>query len=127
MRDGGGFAALLAFIRKHFKGERGGRLGIGLLTVLMDVATANNTVAIVVAGPIAKNISEEYGIEARDSASLLATCSCIAQGIIPYGAQLLIASAIAGITSLSIIPYLLYPFFLAVAVLAWIAMGAKRA
>ncbi|SFI28668.1 Na+/H+ antiporter NhaC [Selenomonas ruminantium] len=127
MRDGGGFAALLAFIRKHFKGQRGGRLGIGLLTVLMDVATANNTVAIVVAGPIAKNISEEYGIEARDSASLLDTCSCIAQGIIPYGAQLLIASAIAGITSLSIIPYLLYPFFLAVAVLAWIAMGAKRA
>lgn len=103
MRDGGGFAALLAFIRKHFKGQRGGRLGIGLLTVLMDVATANNTVAIVVAGPIAKNISEEYGIEARDSASLLDTCSCIAQGIIPYGAQLLIASAIAGITSLSII------------------------
>ena len=127
MRDGGGFAALLAFIRKHFKGQRGGRLGIGLLTVLMDVATANNTVAIVVAGPIAKNISEEYGIEARDSASLLDTCSCIAQGIIPYGAQLLIASAIAGITSLSIIPYLLYPFFLAAAVLAWIAMGAKRA
>lgn len=127
MRDGGGFEALLAFIRKHFKGQRGGRLGIGLLTVLMDVATANNTVAIVVAGPIAKNISEEYGIEARDSASLLDTCSCIAQGIIPYGAQLLIASAIAGITSLSIIPYLLYPFFLAVAVLAWIAMGAKRA
>jgi Na+/H+ antiporter NhaC len=127
MRDGGGFAALLAFIRKHFKGQRGGRLGIGLLTVLMDVATANNTVAIVVAGPIAKNISEEYGIEARDSASLLDTCSCIAQGIIPYGAQLLIASAIAGITSLSIIPYLLYPFFLAAAVLVWIAMGAKRA
>ena len=127
MRDGGGFAALLAFIRKHFKGQRGGRLGIGLLTVLMDVATANNTVAIVVAGPIAKNISEEYGIEARDSASLLDTCSCIAQGIIPYGAQLLIASAIAGITSLSIIPYLFYPFFLAAAVLVWIAMGAKRA
>jgi Na+/H+ antiporter NhaC len=127
MRDGGGFAALLAFIRKYFKGQRGGRLGIGLLTVLMDVATANNTVAIVVAGPIAKNISEEYGIEARDSASLLDTCSCIAQGIIPYGAQLLIASAIAGITSLSIIPYLLYPFFLAAAVLVWIAMGAKRA
>lgn len=127
MRDGGGFAALLAFIRKHFKGQRGGRLGIGLLTVLMDVATANNTVAIVVAGPIAKNISEEYGIEARDSASLLDTCSCIAQGIIPYGAQLLIASAIAGITSLSIIPYLFYPIFLAAAVLVWIAMGAKRA
>ncbi|SHL06242.1 Na+/H+ antiporter NhaC [Selenomonas ruminantium] len=126
MRDGGGFAALLAFIRKHFKGTSGGRLGIGLLTILMDVATANNTVAIVVAGPIAKNISEEYGIEPRESASLLDTCSCIAQGIIPYGAQLLIASAIAGITSLSIIPYLFYPFFLAIAVLVWIAMGTQK-
>lgn len=120
MRDGGGFEALLAFIRTNFKGKTGGRLGIGLLTVLMDVATANNTVAIVVAGPIAKTISEEYDIAPRDSASLLDTCSCIAQGIIPYGAQLLIASAIAGITSLSIIPYLYYPLFLAVVVLGWI-------
>ncbi len=127
MRDGGGFEALLAFIRKHFKGQSGGRLGIGLLTILMDVATANNTVAIVVAGPIAKNISEEYGIEPKETASLLDTCSCIAQGIIPYGAQLLIASAIAGITSLSIIPYLFYPFFLAMAVIIWIALDRKKA
>ena len=126
MRDGGGFEALLTFIRKHFKGKGGGRLGIGLLTILMDVATANNTVAIVVAGPIAKNISEEYGIEPRESASLLDTCSCIAQGIIPYGAQLLIASAIAGITSLSIIPYLYYPFFLAIAVIIWITLKRKK-
>lgn len=126
MRDGGGFEALLNFIRKHFKGKSGGRLGIGLLTILMDVATANNTVAIVVAGPIAKNISEEYGIAPRESASLLDTCSCIAQGIIPYGAQLLIASAIAGITSLSIIPYLFYPFFLALAVLLWIALDTRK-
>ena len=78
------------------------------------------------AGPIAKNISEEYGIAPRESASLLDTCSCIAQGIIPYGAQLLIASAIAGITSLSIIPYLFYPFFLAFAVLLWIALDARK-
>jgi len=117
MRDGGGFEALLKFIRYYFKGVRGGRLGIGLLTILMDIATANNTVAIVVAGPIAKTISAEYGIEPRDSASLLDTFSCIAQGIIPYGAQLLIASALAGITSLSIIPCLFYPGFLACAVL----------
>ena len=126
MRDGGGFEALLSFIRTNFKGQCGGRLGIGLLTILMDVATANNTVAIVVAGPIAKTISEEYKITPKESASLLDTCSCIAQGIIPYGAQLLIASAIAGITSLSIIPYLYYPFFLAAAVLIWIITGGKR-
>ncbi len=126
MRDGGGFEALLSFIRTHFKGKCGGRLGIGLLTILMDVATANNTVAIVVAGPIAKTISEEYKIAPKESASLLDTCSCIAQGIIPYGAQLLIASAIAGITSLSIIPYLYYPFFLSVTVLVWIVIGVKK-
>lgn len=125
MRDGGGFEALLNFIRRWFKGSRGGRLGIGLMTVLMDIATANNTVAIVVAGPIAKTISEEYDIDPRDSASLLDTFSCIAQGIIPYGAQLLIASALAGITSLSIIPCLFYPFFLACAVLLSILLTGK--
>lgn len=126
MRDGGGFEAILSFIRRHFKGIRGGRWGIGLLTVLMDVATANNTVAIVVAGPLAKTISEEYGIDPKDSASLLDTFSCIAQGIIPYGAQLLIASALAGITSLSIIPFLFYPFFLAVSVSLWILLSVKK-
>ena len=126
MRDGGGFEAILSFIRRHFKGIRGGRWGIGLLTVLMDVATANNTVAIVVAGPLAKTISEEYGIDSKDSASLLDTFSCIAQGIIPYGAQLLIASALAGITSLSIIPFLFYPFFLAVSVSLWILLSARK-
>ena len=126
MRDGGGFEALLNFVRRYFKGARGGRLGIGLMTILMDIATANNTVAIVVAGPIAKTISEEYGIKPRDSASLLDTFSCIAQGIIPYGAQLLIASALAGITSLSIIPCLFYPFFLACAVLLSIMLTGKQ-
>ncbi|MCR5756627.1 MAG: Na+/H+ antiporter NhaC family protein [Selenomonas sp.] len=126
MRDGGGFEALLNFIRHYFKGIRGGRLGIGLMTILMDIATANNTVAIVVAGPIAKTISEEYGIKPQDSASLLDTFSCIAQGIIPYGAQLLIASALAGISSLSIIPCLFYPFFLACAVLLSIMLTKDR-
>ena len=126
MRDGGGFEAILTFIRTYFKGQRGGSFGIGLLTILMDIATANNTVAIVVAGPIAKTISEEYGIEPKESASLLDTCSCIAQGIIPYGAQLLIASALAGIASLAIIPYLFYPFFLAACVIVSIMLSAKK-
>ena len=126
MRDGGGFEAILSFIRTHFKGMRGGRFGIGILTILMDIATANNTVAIVVAGPIAKTISEEYGIEPKESASLLDTCSCIAQGIIPYGAQLLIAAALAGIASLAIIPYLFYPFFLAGSVIVSIMISSKK-
>jgi Na+/H+ antiporter NhaC len=108
----GGFEAILCFIRKHFRGRRGGMFGIGFLTAMMDIATANNTVAIVVAAPIAKTISEEYGIEPKKTASLLDTCSCVFQGIIPYGAQLLIAANLAGIGSVSIMRYLFYPYLL---------------
>ena len=114
MKENGGFEAILDFIRNHFDGRRGGMFGIGMLTMLMDVATANNTVAIVIAAPIAKNISEEYEIEPVKVASLLDTCSCIAQGIIPYGAQLLIAASLAGISSVQIMPFLFYPYLLAV-------------
>jgi len=113
MNENGGFAAILKFIGKYFKGKRGGMVGIGLLTIFLDVATANNTVAIVMAAPIAKDISEKAGIEPKKTASLLDTCSCIAQGIIPYGAQLLIAGSLAGISSVTIIPMLLYPYILA--------------
>ncbi|MCR5147452.1 MAG: sodium:proton antiporter [Eubacterium sp.] len=84
----------------------------------MDIATANNTVAIVIAAPIAKNISDEYNVEPKKTASLLDTSSCIMQGIIPYGAQLLVAANIAGITSVSLIPFLFYPFILLVSVIA---------
>ena len=125
MREHGGFAAILAFIRKHAKSKKGGMLGISLLTALMDVATANNTVAIVIAAPIAKEISDEYGIEPKKTASLLDTVSCIMQGIIPYGAQLLIAASLAGISSISIIPFLYYPFLLAVCVLGSILLEKK--
>lgn len=117
IKENGGFAAILQFIKQHFKGKRGGMLGISLLTMLMDISTANNTVAIVMAAPIAKTISEEYSIEPKKTASLLDTCSCIMQGIIPYGAQLLIASGLCGISSMHIIPYLFYPYLLAVCVL----------
>ena len=113
--------SLLGFIRRTFKGIRGGQLGIGLLVGLMDIATANNTVAIVMAGPIAREVSEDYGIDPRQTASLLDTCSCILQGIIPYGAQLLIAAGLSGVSSLTLIPWLFYPFLLAVFVLISIA------
>ena len=121
IRENGGFEAILAFIRRSFRGKRGGMLGVALLTGLMDVATANNTVAIVIAAPIAKNIAEEYDIDPRQTASLLDTCSCILQGIIPYGAQLLIAAGLSGVSSLSLIPWLFYPFLLAAFVLLSIA------
>ena len=123
MREHGGFEAILDFIRRRFNGRRGGMLGIALLTAFMDVATANNTVAIVIAAPIARDISREFGVPPRTTASLLDTCSCIMQGIIPYGAQLLVAASMAGIASFAIIPYLFYPFLLTLFVGLSIARG----
>ncbi len=121
----GGFAAILALIRKFSKGKRGAMFGIGLLTGLMDIATANNTVAIVVAGPIAHQVSEEYGIDPRKTASLLDTCSCVFQGVIPYGAQLLVAASLAGISSVSIIRWLFYPAILLVCVVVSIVLEGR--
>lgn len=126
MREYGGFASILAFINRHFKGRRGGELGCGLLTLLLDIACANNTVAIVVAGPIAKHIGEKYGIEPVRVASLIDIFSCIGQGLIPYGAQLLIAASLAGIASVEIMPFLLYQFLLLACVLVSIIVGRKN-
>ena len=114
MKENGGFEAILAMIRSRADSKKGGMFGIAFLTAFMDIATANNTVAIVIAAPIARDISREYNVEPRKTASLLDTCSCIMQGIIPYGAQLLVAANIAKITSVSMIPCLIYPFVLAV-------------
>ena len=114
IKENGGFEAVLALIRRKAGSKRGGMFGIAFLTAFMDVATANNTVAIVIAAPIAKDISREYGVEPRKVASLMDTCSCIVQGIIPYGAQLLVAANLAGIASFSLIPFLIYPFILIV-------------
>ena len=131
IREYGGFEALLKFIRKVFRGRVGGRLGVGLLVGAMDIATANNTVAIVMAGPIAKDISEEYGITPKESASLLDTFSCIFQGIIPYGAQMLIAVSTAmelgaKVSAFEVIPFLFYPFVLAAASLVYMFVGAGK-
>ena len=132
IREYGGFEALLAFIRRVFRGAVGGRLGVGLLVGAMDVATANNTVAIVMAGPIAKQISEEYGITPKESASLLDTFSCVFQGVIPYGAQMLVAisqAAVLGATvsAFEIIPCLFYPYLLLASSLVFIVIGSKKA
>ena len=131
IREYGGFSALLSFIRKVFKGRVGGRLGVGLLVGTMDIATANNTVAIVMAGPIAKEISEEYGITPKESASLLDIFSCIFQGIIPYGAQMLLAVSAANnlggmVSAFDILPKLFYPYMLAVCSLVYILFSAGK-
>ena len=104
---------------------------MGLLVGAMDIATANNTVAIVMAGPIAKEISEEYGISPKESASLLDTFSCIFQGVIPYGAQMLIAVSTAislgcTISAFEILPCLFYPYLLAVSSMVYIILGAGK-
>ena len=125
IREYGGFEALLYAIKKIFKGKKGGLLGMGLLVGTMDIATANNTVAIVMANPIASEIAKTYGITPRKTASILDTFSCIFQGILPYGAQMLVAIAAAtslgyNISAFDIIPYLFYPFFLAISSLLFI-------
>lgn len=126
IRNNGGFEAILSFIRKRAKSRVGGMFGVFSLTAFMDIATANNTVAIVVAAPIAKEIGDEYGVEPKKVASLLDVSSCIMQGIIPYGAQLLVASSIAGIPSFNFIPYLIYPFVLCLFVIISIVFDRKK-
>lgn len=122
----GGFEAIIDFIKKHFHGAKGGQLGIILISMLMDIATANNTVAIVVTAPIATDIRKEYNVTPQRTASLMDISTCIAQGIIPYGAQLLIAAGIAGVSSIQIIPYLFYPYLLLVCVLAATFMTKEK-
>ena len=131
IREHGGFDALLYFIRRVFRGKKAGQLGIGLLVGAMDIATANNTVAIVMANPIAKEIAGEYGISPRKTASLLDTFSCILQGVIPYGAQMLVAvSAVnelgGSISAFQIIPNLFYPFMLLISSLIFIFVIPER-
>ena len=127
----GGFDALLGFIQRLFKGHRGGQLGMGLLVGTMDIATANNTVAIVMANPIAKEMSKDYGITPRRAACILDTFSCIFQGIIPYGAQMLVAISAAAemgvpLSAFQIMQYLFYPYLLLVSALAAIYLIPQR-
>ena len=125
IREYGGFDALLTGIHKVFKGRKGGQFGMGLLVGAMDIATANNTVAIVMANPIAKDMAKEYGITPKKTASILDTFSCIFQGIIPYGAQMLVAISAASelgyrVSAFQIMPKLFYPFLLFVSSMIFI-------
>ena len=127
----GGFDALLYGIRKLFRGNKGGQLGMGLLVGTMDIATANNTVAIVMANPIAKEMSADYGISPKRAACILDTFSCIFQGVIPYGAQMLVAiSTVAGmglsISAFDIMQYLFYPYLLLVSSLVAIFLVKEK-
>lgn len=127
----GGFEALLNLIRRVFKGKKGGELGMGLLVGAMDITTANNTVAIVMANPIAKEMSDNYGISPRKAASILDTFSCIFQGVIPYGAQMLVAVSAAvelgyEVSAFQILPNLTYPYMLLISSLIFIFIVPER-
>ncbi len=127
----GGFDALLGGIRRIFKGKKGGQLGMGLLVGMMDIATANNTVAIVMANPIAEEMALDYGISPQKSASILDTFSCIFQGILPYGAQILVALSVVhtlggSIGAFDVIKYIVYPFLLLLSSLVFIFLIPER-
>lgn len=120
VKEYGGIQFVLNLIRSKIKGERGAELGIAGLSLLVDACTANNTVAIVMAGPIAKEISDEFNVSPRRSASLLDIFSSVGQGLIPYGAQMLSAASLSGITPFEMMPYLYYPILMAISAIVFI-------
>lgn len=127
VRANGGIHYILNLIRSRIRGKRGAQAGIALLALLVDMCTANNTVAIVMSGPIAKEISEEYGVDPKRSASLLDMYTSVGQGLIPYGAQLLSAATLTGLTPFDMIPYLVYPILMALCgIVAIILSGRMR-
>ena len=131
IKHNGGFEALLQGIRRVFKGRKGGQLGIGLLVGLMDVATANNTVAIVMANPIASEMAKDFEISPRKTASILDTFSCISQGFLPYGAQILVALSAVNtlgyeLTAFEAIRFLVYPMTLLISSLIFIFLVPEK-
>ena len=116
----GGIDYILYVIKRSIRGEKGGEFGIAFLAAAVDACTANNTVAIVMAGPIAKEISEEYNISPRRSASLLDIFASVGQGLIPYGAQLLSAASLSALTPFQIMPYLFYPILMGISAIIFI-------
>lgn len=127
VKEYGGIEFVLNFIKSRISDTKGGELGIASLALLVDLCTANNTVAIVMAGPIAKDISEEFGVTPRRSASLLDMFSSMGQGLIPYGAQLLAAASLTGLTPFDIIPYCFYPLLMGLSGLVFIFIKKRPA
>ena len=121
----GGLDFIIDRMTRHIKGRAGAEWSICGLVAFANICTANNTIAILSVGDIAKRVAEQFDIDPRRSASLLDTTSCCVQGILPYGAQLLMASGLAGISAISIVPYLFYPALLGLAVIITIIFQRK--
>jgi Na+/H+ antiporter NhaC len=126
IQHNGGIDFLLERITRNIKSKKGAEFGIAGLVSLTDLSTANNTISIIIAGPLAKNIADKYGIDPRRSASILDIFSCSIQGLIPYGAQILVAAGVAKISPVSILPYSYYPFLIGLCAIIAILTGFPR-
>ena len=126
IRYNGGIDFIISRLTRHVKGKRGAELSIAALVSIANLCTANNTIAIITTGPIAKDIAQRFHLDRRKTASILDTFSCLIQGIIPYGAQLLIAAGLAGISPISIIGSLYYPFTMGICALLAILVRYPR-
>ena len=126
IKQQGGIDFIIRHMTRHIHGKRGAELAIGTLVALVNICTANNTVAILTVGGITKQIGDKYGVDNKKAASILDTFSCFAQGIIPYGAQMLMAGSLALINPIEIIPYLYYPFAIGIAALLSILFRYPR-
>ena len=126
IKENGGMDYIISKMTRHVKGKRGAELSIAALVGMANVCTANNTVAIITVGGIAKRIGDRYGVDSRKSASVLDTVSCCVQGLIPYGAQVLMGAGLAAVNPVSILPYLYYPVAIGVAAIASILARYPR-
>ncbi|PAF22352.1 sodium:proton antiporter [Terribacillus saccharophilus] len=122
----GGIDYILHLATRRIKTKKGAEFSIAGLVSLTDISTANNTISILITGPLAKNIADQYGIEPRKSASILDLFSCSIQGLLPYGAQLLTAATVAGISPISIIPYSFYPIMIGICGIIAILIGYPK-
>ena len=126
IKNNGGIDLIIDTIKKRTKGKRGAEFGIAILVLLVDICTANNTVAIVMAGPIAKQIGDEFEVAPKRVASILDIFASVGQGLIPYGAQLLTAAALVGLTPLDIIPNLYYPILMAISAILFMLFRPQK-
>ena len=126
IRHNGGINLIIKALTRNIKGARGGEMSIAALTCLVNICTANNTVAIITTGPIAKDVAKRFGIDPRKSASILDTASCFTQGLLPYGAQVLIAAGLSGLNPIIIIPHLFYPMLIGIALVLAILFRYPR-
>ena len=126
IKRGGGIDYIMGHLTRRVNGKRGAELAIGALVAVVDLCTANNTVAIITVGGIARQIGSRYGVDSRKAASILDTFSCFTQGLLPYGAQMLMAAGLAQLSPVAMLPYLYYPFAIGIAAMLSILLRYPR-